>query len=102
MSIARTVDREAICRAARRHGVSELAVFGSAVSGTFNESSDVDFLVDFLPGREDPFEDFSALRDELGAIVQRDVDLVVRRAIKNPFFREAVLAQAERLYVADV
>lgn len=102
MSLAVSLDREAIGRAAGRHGVAELAVFGSAVSGGFRDDSDVDFLVDFLPGREDPFEDFCALRDELRGIVRRDVDLVVKRAMRNPYFRDSALAQTETLYVANV
>ena len=82
--------------------MAELALFGSAVTGGFTPESDVDFLVDFLPGRSDPFEDYSALREELQGIVNRKVDLVVRRAIRNPYFRDAALAQAETLYAADL
>ena len=102
MTVPVNLDRGAIRRAAERYGVAELALFGSAVTDGFTAGSDVDFLVDFLPGRADPFEDYSALREELAFIVQRKVDLVVKRAIRNPYFRDAVLAQAETLYVADV
>ncbi|MDP9807073.1 putative nucleotidyltransferase [Trueperella bonasi] len=35
-------------------------------------------------------------------ITRRNVDLVVKRAIQNPYFRKEALAQAERLYVAEV
>lgn len=102
MTIAVHLDRDAIRRAAERHGVAELALFGSAVTDGFTAGSDVDFLVDFLPDREDPFEDYSALREELAGILEREVDLVVKRAIRNPYFREAALAQTETIYVADV
>lgn len=102
MTVAVGLDRDAISRAAARHGVAELALFGSAVSGGFDATSDVDFLVDFLPGRPDPFEDFCGLRDDLREIVQREVDLVVKAAIRNPYFRESALSQAETVYVADV
>lgn len=97
-----SIDRDAISRAAECHGVAELALFGSAVTGSFGAESDVDFLVDFLPGRPDPFEDFCGLRDELREIVERDVDLVVKRAIRNPYFRDAALAEAKTVYVADI
>lgn len=102
MTITVSLDTDAISRAAERHGVAELAVFGSAVAGGFGADSDIDFLVDFLPDRPDPFEDFCALRDELRAVVQCDVDLVVKRSIRNPYFRESVLAHAETVYVAEV
>ncbi len=102
MTVTAGVDLAAIRRAAERHGVAELSLFGSAVTGDFDADSDVDFLVDFLPDRPDPFEDFCALRDDLRGIVDRDVDLVVKRAIRNPYFRESALSQAETVYVADV
>ena len=102
MTVTAGVDLDAIRRAAERHGVAELALFGSVVTGDFGPDSDVDFLVDFLPGRPDPFEDFCALRDDLQEIVNRDVDLVVKRAIRNPYFRESALNQAKIVYVADV
>ena len=102
MTIVVSLDRDAISCVAQRHGVAELAVFGSAVAGGFDADSDVDFLVDFLPGRPDPFEDFCALRDDLQDIVQRDVDLVVKRAIRNPCFRESAVKQAETVCVADI
>ncbi|WP_144829094.1 nucleotidyltransferase family protein [Kocuria rhizophila] len=100
MIITMDLDLDAICRSAECHGVAELALFGSAITGGFTADSDVDFLVDFLPGRTDPFEAFCALREELARIVGRDVDLVVERAIRNPYFRDSARAQAKTLYVA--
>lgn len=97
-----SLDHEAISRVAKRHGVAELSLFGSAAAGTSHHNSDVDSLVDFLPDRPDPLEDFCALRDDLSRILERDVDLVVKRAIRNPYLRDSALAQAEVGYVADV
>lgn len=102
MSQTVSLDLDAISRAAARHGVAELELFGSAVTGGYTSDSDVDFLVDFLPDRADPFEDFSGLRDELCRIVERNVDLVVKRAIRNPYFRESALAHTETVYVAHL
>lgn len=100
--VTRDLDLNAIRRAAERHGVAKLALFGSVVTAGFTIDSDVEFLVDFLPGRTDPFEDYSALREELVRIVGRSVDLVVNRAIRNPYFRDAALAQAETVYTVNV
>lgn len=55
MIVTVSLDGDAISRAAERYGVAELAVFGSALTTGFEEDSDVDFLVDFSPGRPDPF-----------------------------------------------
>lgn len=99
MTTTLMLDRAAIARAARRHGVSQLQIFGSAVTGSLRPGSDVDFLVDFLPGRADAFDDYTGLQQELSLIVGRPVDLVVRRAIRNPYFRASVEKYAEDVYV---
>lgn len=98
MTLVANLNVDAIGRAAERYGVAELSLFGSVVTGDFSADSDIDFLVDFLPGREDPFEDFRGLRDELAELVERDVDVVVKRSIRNPYFRDVALAQAEVIY----
>lgn len=58
----------------------------------------MDFLVDFLPGRADAFDDDTGLQQDLSRIVARPVDLVVRRAIRNPYFRASVERHAEDIY----
>ncbi|WP_211236509.1 nucleotidyltransferase family protein [Arthrobacter castelli] len=51
MDAATLLDSEAIRGACEQYGVERLRVFGSALSDRFDpEHSDIDFLVDFLPG----------------------------------------------------
>jgi predicted nucleotidyltransferase len=64
----------AICR---KYGVSELAVFGSALRDDFGPDSDVDFLYVLSPDSTLGWE-IVDLRDELRAAVGRDVDIVRR------------------------
>lgn len=45
-----------------RHYITWLAVFGSALRDDFGPDSDVDVLVDFIPGRVPGFSDFSKCR----------------------------------------
>ena len=76
----------------RRHHVKRLEVFGSAASGEFNpETSDIDFLVDYHPfpgpGKADAY--FGLLED-LQQLFDRQIDLVVDRAIENPYFRQSL------------
>ena len=101
MDAAPTFDHAAIERACNRFGVARLRVFGSAVTDRFDpDRSDVDFLVDFLVDREDPFGDYFGLREELSVIVGREVDLVVASAVRNPYFKASALASARDLYAA--
>ncbi|GAA3670452.1 nucleotidyltransferase family protein [Microbacterium marinilacus] len=95
------LDGEAIARASERFGVRRLRVFGSALTDRFDSSrSDVDFLVDFHPDRDDRLEDYLGLKDALTEIVGRDVDLVVADAVRNPFFKKSAFGSAQDVYAA--
>lgn len=101
MSSRLQLDRAAIARACRAHGVARLTVFGSATTERFDPArSDVDFLVEFSPGSDDPFEDYFGLKEDLERLLGRDVDLVMVTAVRNPYFFEATKATAEQLYAA--
>lgn len=95
----RRSDLEALCR---RFGVRRLEAFGSAVSGHFrSETSDVDFLVEFLPLKGPGYSDrYFGLLESLEALFQRPVDLVVASAIKNPYLRQSVDETRTLLYAA--
>lgn len=86
-----------------KYHVKRLAVFGSAVKGTFDpETSDVDFVVEFQPeirgsaGWHAYFDLRSGLRETLG----RSVDLVEFSAVKNPYFRETLELTQRDIYAA--
>ena len=46
-----SIDDSALDHFAARHGVSRLALYGSALRDDFDPTSDVDILVEFHPGR---------------------------------------------------
>ena len=90
---------EELCRHCR---VLRLDVFGSATDDRrFGPESDLDFLVEFQPtlvsGRADAYFE---LLFGLQALFGRPVDLVMRSAIVNPYFRESVEESRELLYAA--
>lgn len=90
-SQALTDHRDAICSAARRYHVSNLRVFGSVLRGADTEGSDLDLLVDPLPGAT--LFDLGGLQDELEQLMGLRVDVVTPKDLP-PRFREKVLAQA--------
>ena len=93
------VELEGLCR---RHHVSRLELFGSAVSGGFDAaSSDLDFLVEFQPlGPGDRADAYFGLLHGLEDLFGRKIDLVTNQAIRNPWFRRAVDRQRTVLYAA--
>ncbi len=77
-----------------------MSLFGSALGDDFRPDSDVDVLVSFDPGADWSLLDLAGMRDELAALVGRDVDLVEQEALKNPFRRAAILKSKRVLYAA--
>lgn len=101
MESAVVLDIDAIRSACERFGVERLRIFGSALTDRFNpETSDIDFLVTFRPGRENLFHDYFDLKSELERIVGRRVDLVTERSVKNPFFKAIAFESAQDVYEA--
>jgi len=85
-----------------KHKVTQLAVFGSAVTGKFHASSDLDFLVDFeetLSAREMATA-FFGLKEDLETMFSRSVDLITASSLTNPYFGSAVMEEKQPLYAA--
>lgn len=101
MDAAAILDVEAVRRVCERYGVARLRIFGSVLTDRFDvDTSDVDFLVSFLPNRENLFHDYLDLKSELERITGRNVDLVMERSIRNPFFKATVFESAQDVYAA--
>ena len=94
--------RDAIHALCRRYSVRKLELFGSAVTGTFNpRTSDFDFLVEFLPLPEGQRADaYFGLREDLEALLERPIDLVMTQAIRNRYFLARIRGSRTPLYAA--
>ncbi len=88
-----------IAEICRRHGVRELALFGSALGPNFQVESDFDFLVEFLPEKQIGLIEYAGMQIELEELLKQKVDLVSKRGLK-PRIRDEVLAQAKTIYAA--
>ncbi|MCW8860087.1 MAG: nucleotidyltransferase family protein [Deltaproteobacteria bacterium] len=84
-------DKKAIIATAEKHQATNLRLFGSVARGEDNESSDIDLLVDFMPGST--LFDQIDLMDELTQILGRKVDVVSSRAL-NEYIRQRILEEA--------
>lgn len=94
--------REELSRVCERFIVRRLELFGSAADGSFEpDTSDLDFLVEFPPLEAgEHFDAYFGLRDALEDLFGRSVDLVMTRAIRNPYFLKAVNRSRTVLYAA--
>jgi uncharacterized protein len=69
------IDREKIAEFCRERGIRKMSLFGSVVRDDFDpETSDVDVLVEFEPGRKAGYG-FVHCRDALEHLIGRPVDL---------------------------
>lgn len=94
------IDHEKIAAFCKKWNIVEFAVFGSVLRDDFRPDSDVDVLVTFGPGGGITFDNRVDMLDELKAIFGREVDLVEKKAISNPFRRHSILKTKEVLYAA--
>jgi predicted nucleotidyltransferase len=81
--------------------VKRLFVFGSVLTDRFNESSDVDLLVDIA--QPDPFdyaESYFDLKFKLQDLLKRPVDLLEEKSLKNTYLIENINQTKKLLYEA--
>ncbi len=82
----------------QRRKITEMALFGSVVRDDFHSKSDIDVLVSFAPDARYSLFDLAYIREELEMILEHDVDLVEKAALRNPFRRHHILKNAQVIY----
>ena len=82
----------AICR---RHGGTQLRLFGSAARGEETAESDIDLIADF--GEPTGFFGLIRCEDELAEFFGRPVDLLTEGGL-SPYMRDDVLAAARVIF----
>jgi hypothetical protein len=84
----------------REWQVAELSLFGSVLRPDFRPDSDVDVLVSFGPEAHWSLYDIVEMMDQLKEMFNREVDLVEKEALRNPFRRNEILATRKVIYAA--
>lgn len=90
--------REAVATACRDFGVKRLDAFGSVVRGTATQASDLDLVVEFREPASHTAKRFFGLLHRIEDTLGCEVDLLTLRSIRNPYFRQRVLAERVTLY----
>ena len=93
------VDKDKIRDFCERHYIRQLAIYGSALRADFGPESDVDVLVDFIPGHTPGFFKLFDMEEELsGLFGGHKVDIRTPEDLSR-YFRNKVVATAEVQYV---
>jgi len=74
-------------------------LFGSAAKGNFNDNSDIDFLFSFPTDMnyEVYANSYFSLLHDLQDLLQREVELVAEKTLKNPYLIESIEESKIRL-----
>ena len=84
----------------RKHKVKKGYAFGSVCTPSFSNTSDVDLLIDFEENL-DPLEEGESwwiLYYELEKILNRPIDLVTEKSLRNPYLIEEINEKRELIY----
>ncbi|OFX55421.1 MAG: nucleotidyltransferase [Bacteroidetes bacterium GWA2_30_7] len=88
-----------IIKLCKYHNVIELYIFGSVLTEKFNNKSDIDLLIEF--GDVDIykyFDNYIDLKESLEKTLNRHVDLVENKTIKNPILRKSIDRNKKFIY----
>ncbi len=92
------IPQESIQSLCDQNRIKRLALFGSVLRDTFRADSDIDILIEFLPGQKIGMLAMSRIERELSQLFNgRKVDLRTPAELSR-YFREQVMQQAEVLY----
>lgn len=94
------LDREQIEAFCRRWKIEEFSLFGSVLRKDFGPDSDVDVLVSFEPDIPWSLFDWMEMIEELQEILGREVDVVEKSGLRNPFRRHSILSTRQVIYAA--
>ena len=82
--------------------IREFFVFGSYLNENFSDESDIDIVIDFHPGDEISLITFITMKEELEALLQRNVDVITKNALiseRNTYIRDSILNSMVPVYV---
>jgi hypothetical protein len=94
-------DRERLTAFCLQRGIRKLSLFGSILRDDFGPESDIDILVEFLPGERVTLLDMVDMEEELTRIMGGiKVDLRTPGDLHQRF-RERVVSEAEAVYAHE-
>ena len=92
---------EKISALCQKNKVKNLYVFGSVLTERFTDKSDIDLIVDI--DSDDPLDyadNYFNLKFALEDLLNRQIDLLENKAIRNPFLRESIDNSKTLLYAS--
>lgn len=84
----------------KKYKVKDLYAFGSVITDKFSDKSDIDLLVSFEEGIPllDYADNYFDFKDNLAQLFNREVDLVTKDTLTNPYFINEVEKSKTYIY----
>ena len=92
------IDIDAVKSLSEKFKIKELSLFGSILREDFNEKSDIDILVEFLPETDYSLFDVFDIKEEFSKKLGRKVDIVEKQGLRNPYRKKRILETARKIY----
>lgn len=83
----------------KNFGVSRIGLFGSMVRGQATQTSDVDVLVEFEPGKKS-FRNFMGTASLLEGLLDRSIDLVTPEALSS-YLKPKIEKEVEYVQISN-
>jgi len=99
MEIPIPIDQTTVAEFCRKHYITKLALFGSVLTESFGDDSDVDVLVEFDREHIPTLFDIAGMEEELSALFGRTVDMRTPNDLSR-YFRDEVVRTALVQYAA--
>ena len=81
--------------------IEQIIIYGSKARGDAGPESDIDVLVSLEPDAPWSLWEWVDMKEELTGLFGREVDLVEKDGLRNPFRRYAILTSKQVIYAAD-
>jgi uncharacterized protein len=95
------VTRSQIIDFCQRWNLIEFAIFGSVLRDDFRDNSDIDVLVNLAPNHGLSLFDWIDMQQELETLFNREIDLVDKRGLKNPYRRSEIMNTRQIIYASE-
>ncbi|MDR1924110.1 MAG: nucleotidyltransferase domain-containing protein [Planctomycetaceae bacterium] len=93
-----SLNYEEVVDICKKYYVNELSIFGSSLRDDFNKNSDIDILVSFNKKSNITLFDIMDLENEFSKLLNREVDIIEKEALKNPIRKNKILSTKEIIY----
>lgn len=85
------INLKSIFELCKIYNVKTLSVFGSILTNRFNDSSDIDMIVEFSNENIDDYvSNYFNFKDALTTLFKREIDLLEAKVIKNRFLLQNI------------